>query len=154
MTKEIEAYEHILCWIDGSDETCRMARRATLLEKALGAKLSFLATGTRPSPSDRLNEYSRIEGITFPLPVYLENKTQSCMDQAIVHAQKSGVTNTNRLSRSGNALAAICDIARMEVADLVMIGKPRSKFPLAHLFAPSLPNSLDKRCGLTVLSGA
>ena len=130
-----------------------MARRATFLARALGAKLSFLATDIRPSANVGLNEYSQIEGITFPPPVFLESKTQSSFDQALAHAHTNGVPNTSHLSRSGDALAAICDIARRETADLVMIRKPQSKGLFAHLFAPFLPNKLGSQCGLTVLKG-
>ena len=144
-------FSHVLCWVDGSDEACRAAERAAHLARSLGAGLSFLAIGEEAGRSEGFDEYARIEGMTEPMPPSIKGDVGACLDQAMAIAAKVGVTGARRLTRTGYAAAAICDAARAEGADLVVIRKHRSSL-VERLLGTSVSDAFADGCEFAVLS--
>jgi len=120
------SFSHVLCWVDGSDEACRAAEQAAYLARSLSAGLSFVAVGAEPDRDEGFEEYARIEGVSEPMPPRIESDVSTCLDEAMSIAERIGVTGATRLVRTGNAIAAICDAAHAQNADLVVIRKQRS----------------------------
>lgn len=146
-----EPISHILCWVDGSDEACRAAERAAHLSRSLGAKLSYVAVGTQTGRDDGFDEYARIEGVSEPMPPFLENDAHVCLDQAMSIAAKYGISGTARLVRSGDEVMAVCDVARTQGADLVVVRKRQSSL-IGRLLGASASDTLANGCGFAVLS--
>ena len=108
-------FGHVLCWVDGSEEACRAAERAAHLSLSLGAKLTFLAIGTRPQRSEEFDAYARIERVSAPMPTRIDRNAAACLDQAMVIAAQVGATRTNRLTRTGDAVTAICSLSLIHI---------------------------------------
>ena len=123
-------FGHILCWVDGSDEACRAAERAAHLAKSLGAKLSFLALGDEPGYSKGFEDYAQIEGVIGPMSSSIANNVEACLFQAVSVAADIGVKKAARLVGAGEPASAICDAARTQGADLVVIR--RRKFNIVQ----------------------
>jgi nucleotide-binding universal stress UspA family protein len=144
-------FSHILCWVDGSDEACRAAERAAHLARSLGAKLSYIAVGTRTGRDQGFDEYARIEGVSEPMPPVLKGDVNACLEQAMSIAARIGIAGTARLVLSGNEVMAVCDAARAQDADLVVIRKRKSSL-VERLLGASASDTLANGCGFTVLS--
>ena len=144
-------FSHILCWVDGSDEACRAAERAAYLAKSLGAKLSYLAVGSDTGRDKGFDDYARIEGVSEPMPPILQGEVHACLDQAMSIAAKIGIAGTARLIHSGDEVTAVCDAARAQNADLVVIRKRKSSL-VERLLGASASDTLANGCGLAVLS--
>jgi nucleotide-binding universal stress UspA family protein len=146
-----EPFSHILCWVDGSEEACRAAERAAYLAQSLGAKLSYLAVGTETGRDKGFDAYARIEGVSEPMPPVLKGEVQACLEQAMSIAAKIGIAGTARLVRSGDEVMAVCDAARSQGADLVVIRKRKSSL-VERLLGASASDTLANGCGFAVLS--
>ena len=144
-------FSHVLCWVDGSDEACRAAERAAHLAWSLGAKLSFVAVGHEPEHDEGFEDYARIEGMSAPMSPSIIGDVSACLDQAMAIAAKVGVTGATRLTRTGHAATAICDAARAEGADLVVIRKHRSSL-VERLLGTSVSDAFADGCEFAVLS--
>lgn len=144
-------FSHILCWVDGSDEGCRAAEHAAHLAQSLGAQLSFLTVGTQSDRDPGFDAYARIEGVSEPMPPVLEGDVNACLAQAMSIASHIGVTGTARLVRSGDDVAAVCDAARAQNADLVVIRKRKSSL-VGRLLGASASDTLANGCGFAVLT--
>ncbi|RNF33995.1 universal stress protein [Paracoccus methylarcula] len=144
-------FSHILCWVDGTEESCRSAERATRLARSLNAQLSFLVLGKRLGRSEGFNAYARIEGVSTPMPPVINTAVSACVDQAMRFAAELGLESAACLTRSANPVAAICGVARAEGADLIVLGRRHLKFGKPH-FNTSMLDRLSNRCALTVLS--
>jgi nucleotide-binding universal stress UspA family protein len=144
-------FSHILCWVDGSDEACRAAERAAYLAQNLGAKLSYLAVGTKTGRDPGFEAYARIEGVSEPMPPALRGEVDACLEQAMSVAAKIGIMGTARLVRSGDDVMAVCDAARSQGADLVVIRKRKSSL-VERLLGTSASDTLANGCGFAVLS--
>lgn len=148
---EAAPFNHVLCWVDGSDEACRAAERAARLASSLDAGLSFLAIGEEAGRSEGFEEYARIEGVSEPMPPSIENDVRACLDQAMSIAAQAGVKDAARLVRTGNAATAICEAARAQGTDLVVIRRRRSSL-VERLLGASVPDTLANGCGFAVLT--
>lgn len=148
---ESAPFSHILCWVDGSEEACRAAERAALLAQALGAKLSYLALGSKTAGDTGFEEYARIEGVSDPMPPILNGDVDACLQQAMLIAAKKGITGAERMIRDGDEVSAVCDAARLQDADLVVIRKRKSTL-VDRLLGASASDRLANRCGFAVLS--
>jgi nucleotide-binding universal stress UspA family protein len=146
-----EPFSHILCWVDGSDEACRAAEHAACLARSLGAKLSYLAVGTGAGRDEGFDAYARIEGVSEPMPPVLKGDVHACLEQAMSIAAKIGIAGAARLVRSGDDVMAICDAARTQDADLIVIRKRKSGL-VERLLGASASDTLANRCGFAVLS--
>lgn len=146
-----EPFSHILCWVDGSDEACRAAEHAAHLACRLSAKLSYVAVGTETGRDEGFDEYARIEGVSEPMSPVLQSEVYACLDQAISIAAKIGITGTARLVASGDGVMPVCDAARSQGADLVVIRKRKSSL-VERLLGGSASDTLANGCGLAVLS--
>ncbi|MEH6739953.1 MAG: universal stress protein [Sulfitobacter sp.] len=146
-----EPFSHILCWVDGSAEACRAAEHAAHLSRSLGAKLSYVAIGTQTGRDDGFNEYAQIEGVSEPMSPFLKNDVDACLDQAMSMAVKIGILGTARLVRSGDEVLAVCDAARAQGADLVVIRKRQSSI-IGRLLGASASDTLANGCSFAVLS--
>lgn len=144
-------FGHILCWVDGSDEACRAAEHAARMASCLNADLSFLAIGEDASRSEGFDAYARIEGVSEPMPPSIKNDVRACLDQAMSIAAQAGVKDAARLVRTGNSATAICDAARAQGADLVVIRRHRSSL-VERLFGASVQDTLANGCGFAVLT--
>lgn len=144
-------FHHVLCWVDGSDEACAAAGRAVRLAAELGARLSFLALGAQADHDEGFEAYARIEGISEPLSSVIDPAAAACLDQAIAIAARAGVEGAGRLTRVGDPVEAICDTARIEGADLVVIRKHRAGLA-ERLFGRSVSDALSHQCTFAVLS--
>lgn len=144
-------FTHVLCWVDGSDEACRAAERAARLAKSLDARLSFLALGQSIGRDDGFEAYARIEGVTGASSPMVGASTDACLDQAMKIAARVGVHGATRLTREGNPVSTICDVAQTEGADLVVIRKHRSGL-VDRLLHASVSDALANRCDFAVLS--
>lgn len=144
-------FSHILCWVDGTEESCRSAERATRLAKSLDARLSFLAPGKRLGRSEGFKAYARIEGVSGPMPPVINSSISDCVDRAMRFAAEYGLEPAVRVTSSENPVSAICSAARNDGADLIVLGKRPQKFG-KPLFSSSMLDRLSNRCALTVLS--
>ena len=144
-------FDHVLCWVDGSDEACRAAERAARIASSLDAGLSFLAVGEEAGRSEGFDAYARIEGVSEPMPASVENDVRACLDQAMSIAAQAGLKDATRLIRTGNAATAICDAARAQGADLVVIRRRRSSL-VERLLGASVQDTLANGCGFAVLT--
>lgn len=144
-------FSHILCWVDGTEKSCRSAERAIRLARSLDARLSFLASGKQLRKSEGFDAYARIEGVSGPMPPVVSRTVSDCVDHAMRLAAECGLEGAARLTSSANPLTAICGAARSEGADLIVLGKRHLKFG-KPVFSASLMDRLSNRCALTVLS--
>lgn len=144
-------FSHILCWVDGTEESCLSAERAIRLAKSLDARLSFLAPGKRLGRSEEFVAYARIEGVSGPMPPVINSSISDCVDRAMRFAAEYGLEPGVRVTSSENAVSAICSAARNDGADLIVLGKRQQKFG-KPLFSSSMLDRLSNRCALTVLS--
>jgi len=143
-------FSHVLCWVDGSDEACRAADRAANLAQQIEAKLSFVAVGDVPESDTGFAEYARIEGLSEPMSPVIPGSVRFCLDQAMSIAGKAGLKEATRLVRVGDPVAAICDAARLQDADLVVIRKQRSNL-VEKLIGESIADKLSRRCEFAVM---
>jgi len=154
MMKNVETtgpFSHILCWVDGTEESCNAARYAALLARQLGAEISYLAIGEETGPSDGFTEYARIEGVSEPLPPMVMAGVEACLSQATSIATQEGLHRPRTIVRSGPAPAAICDAAEHQGADLVVFGKHKGGF-LERLFHRPVSYALSSQCEFAVLA--
>ena len=144
-------FGHVLCWVDGSDEACRAAEHAARMASSLDAELSFLAIGEDASRSEGFDAYARIEGVSKPMPPSIENDVRACLDQAMSIAAQAGIGNTAYVVGTGYAAKAICDAARAQGADLVVIRRHRSGL-VEQLLGASVQDTLANGCRFAVLT--
>jgi nucleotide-binding universal stress UspA family protein len=145
------AFSHVLCWVDGSDEACRAAERAALLAQSLGASLSFIAVGQEPEDSRGFEDYARIEGVSEPMSPSIHSDAAACLDQAISIAKGLGVEGAARVIGTGDAVTAICNVAREQNADLVVIRRRQTSL-VERLLGGSMSGRLENGCEFAVLS--
>jgi len=143
-------FTKVLCWVDGSDEACRAAEHATVLAQRIGAELSFVAVGDVPESDEGYSEYARIEGLSEPMPLIIGSDVTACLEQATSIAARMGVKGAKRLTRSGAPVAAICDAARSQDADLVVIRRQRSNL-VERLIGESISEKFSRQCKFAVL---
>jgi nucleotide-binding universal stress UspA family protein len=146
-----EPFAHILCWVDGSYEACRAAELAAYLAQSLGAKLSYVAVGARIGRDEGFEVYAQIEGVSQPIPPFLKGNTHACLEQAMSIAAKIGISGAERLIESGDEVMAVCNAARAQDADLVVIRKRKSTL-IERLQGAAASDTLANRCGFAVLS--
>ena len=144
-------FDHVLCWVDGSDEACRAAEQAARIAASLDAGLSYVAIGEETRHNEGFEAYARIEGVSEPMPPSIENDVRACLGQAMSIAAQAGVKAAARLVRTGNSATAICDAARAQGADLVVIRRYRSSL-VERLLGASVPDTLANGCGFAVLT--
>jgi nucleotide-binding universal stress UspA family protein len=144
-------FSHILCWVDGSAEACRAAEHAAYLALSLGAKLSYVAVGTEKGRDEGFDAYARIEGVSEPMPPLLKGNADACLEQAMSIAARIGISGATRLVESGDEVMAVCDAARAQDADLIVIRKRKSGF-VERLLGASASDTLANRCDFAVLS--
>lgn len=144
-------FSHILCWVDGSEEACRAAEHAASLAQSLGAKLSYLAVGSETGRDKGFDAYARIEGVSEPMPPILKGEVDACLQQAMSIAARIGIAGAARLVQSGDDVVAVCDAARSQGADLVVIRKRKSSL-VERLLGASASDTLANGCGFAVLS--
>ena len=151
MPERSNAFSHILCWVDGSSEACHAARQAAQLAKTLGARLSFVAVGQELTHDEGYEEYARFEGLSEPTPSFIENNALECLGIAMSAAASIGIHGAVRLTRTGNPATAICDAARAQGADLLVIGRRRSR-RIEGWLGRSYVNMFAKGCSFAVLA--
>ncbi|MGJ8530057.1 universal stress protein [Maritalea sp.] len=144
-------FDHILCWVDGSDEACRAAERAAQLARSLEARLTFLAIGKEQGHDEGFADYARIEGGSGPMPPTIENDVDGCLRQAISISTKLGFRNAAHVIATGDASTAICNAALKNEANLVVIRKGKSNL-VERLMGSSVSDRLVDGCGFAVLS--
>ncbi len=144
-------FSHILCWVDGTEESCNAARYAALLAGQLGAEISYLAKGEEMGPSDGFTEYARIEGVSEPLPPMVMAGVEACLSRATSIATEGGLHRPRTIVRAGSATAAICEAARQQGADLVVLGKQKGGF-FERLFQRPVSDALSSQCEFAVLA--
>lgn len=144
-------FSHILCWVDGSAESCRAAERAAHLARSLEATLSYVAVGTEMGRDEGFDAYARIEGVSEPMPPLLNGNAHDCLEQAMSIAARIGISGATRLVESGDAVMAVCDAARAQDADLIVIRKRKSTL-IERLQGGAASDRLTNRCGFAVLS--
>lgn len=149
--RQEEPFSHVLCWVDGSAQACRAAETGAMLARRLNAKISFLAIGDEVRGDRGFEEYARIEGVSAPNPIRMDSKVSACLDQATSIAARVGITRPERLMRTGNAAAAICDAARAQGADLVVMGCHRSNL-VERVLHVTVGDRIEDGCGFAVLS--
>lgn len=143
-------FSRVLCWVDGSDEACRAAEHAALLARRIGAELSFVAVGNVPESDAGYSAYARIEGVSEPMPPIIGSDVTACLEQAMSISARVGVKGATRLTQSGAPIAAICDAARRQNADLVVIRKQRSNL-VERLIGESISEKFSRQCNFAVL---
>ena len=148
---DLAPFSHILAWVDGSETSCRAAERAAQLARSLGAKLSFVAIGTRHARDEGFEDYARIEGVSIPIPLALPGDANACLDSALKIAAGIGVPGAERVVRSGDPTAALCDAARVQGADLVVMGQHPPGL-VGRLLRGSTADQVSQGCGFAVLS--
>lgn len=145
-----KTFSRVLCWVDGSDEACRAAEYAAFLAQRIGAELSFVAVGHVPESDAGYSEYARIEGLSEPMPPIIGSGVTACLEQAVSIAAGVGVKGVTHLTRSGAPIAAICDAARSQDADIVVIRKQRSNL-VERLIGASISEKFSRQCNFAVL---
>lgn len=148
---ETNPFSHILCWVDGSEEGCAAAERAAGRARALDAKLSFLAIGDSFSGDPGFLEYARIEGVSAPAPIIPAGDISACLDQAVSISTRVGVQRPERIFRTGNISTVICEAARTQKADLVVIGHTRPSL-IERILHLSIGNRAGDGCDFAVLT--
>jgi hypothetical protein len=128
-------FAHVLCWVDGSEASCRAAERAARLARALHAELSFLALGTQHARDEGFEAYARLEGVSGPMPPTLPGRASACLDKALSTAAGLGMPNA----------------ARTQGADLVVVGR-RKPGLLGRLLGIADAETSTRGCGFSVLS--
>ncbi len=144
-------FSHVLCWVDGSDEACRAAKRAANLAKSLGANLSFVAIGKTQGYDAGFDEYARLERVSGPMPPLIDPAVDACLRQAISISKKVGVSDAKQIVISGDPTATICEAAKSIGADLVVIGRHEASL-VTRLLGTSVVDTLADRCQFAVLS--
>lgn len=150
-TNEKRSFKHVMCLVDGSEASCRAAEHATQLALALNAQLSFLALGTQHARDEGYDAYARMEGVSDPMPPTLPDNAGACLDIATSIATKLGVQNAERIIRTGDAAVALCDVARLQGADLVVVRRRKPGF-VGLLLGMSDVESTTRGCSFAVLS--
>lgn len=148
---KVAPFGHVLAWVDGSEASCRAGERAAQLAKSLGAKLSFVAIGTRHAHGGGFEDYVRIEGVSIPMPLAVPRDANACLDGALEIAAGLGVPSAERVVRRGDPTAALCEAARMQGADLVVMGRHPSGL-VGRLLGGSTADRVSRGCGFAVLS--
>jgi nucleotide-binding universal stress UspA family protein len=95
--------------------------------------------------------YARIEGVSEPMPPLLNGNAHDCLEQAMSIAARIGISGATRLVESGDAVMAVCDAARAQDADLIVIRKRKSTL-IERLQGGAASDRLTNRCGFAVLS--
>ena len=113
--------------------------------------MSYIAVGTETSRDEGFELYAQIEGVSEPMPPLLTGNAHVCLDQAISIAAKIGISGATRLVESGDEVMAVCDAARAQDVDLVVIRKRKSGL-VDRLLGAAASDTLANRCGFAVLS--
>ncbi len=147
----VAPFGHVLAWVDGSGISCRAAERAAQLARSLGAKPSFIAIGTQHRSDKEFEDDARIEGVSNPMPLEVPGDANACLHVAPGIAARLGMPVAGRVVCSGNPTAALCDVARTQGADLVVLGQ-HPPGPVGWLLGGSTADRVSKGCGFAVLS--
>ena len=148
----VAPFGHVLAWVDGSGISCRAAERAAQLARSLGAKPELhrdrhaaqerqgIRGRRRGSRASRTRCRSRCRATRTPV---------SHVAPGI--AARLGMPVAGRVVCSGNPTAALCDVARTQGADLVVLGQ-HPPGPVGWLLGGSTADRVSKGCGFAVLS--
>jgi nucleotide-binding universal stress UspA family protein len=85
------------------------------------------------------------------MPPTLPGRASACLDKALSTAAGLGMPNAARLVLSGDAAKALCDAARTQGADLVVVGR-RKPGLLGRLLGTADAEPSTRGCGFSVLS--
>ena len=138
---------HILCWVDGSDESCRAADWAARFAQRFGSQITYLALGKRYPHSEGMREFAKIEGVDLTATLNPEPDATACLGTAISIARKAGLDEVGDLVAEGPTHDAICRVADDLRADLVVIGNHRPSL-VERLFG----KDVGAGCSFAVLS--
>jgi nucleotide-binding universal stress UspA family protein len=122
LVEQEASMKNILVATDGSAAAGRAVDLAAQLTTSLGGKLKIVSVvPEHEAPSPDLQELSRAEHQT--LREFLCALSEQCLATARRRAQERGVSDAEVESRTGDVAGSILDIARLDEAEVIVVGK-------------------------------
>ncbi len=115
-------YERILVALDGSTHSASAARAAATLAAKFESELHLLTVVRPVKATGQLRSYLESERVMGESHYVLDAMTDAIMDEARETAASEGVKRVKTATREGKTARTICDYAKGNRIDLIVLG--------------------------------
>ncbi len=115
-------YERILVALDGSEHSARAAQAAAEIAAKFGSELHLLTVVRPVKASAELRSYLESEKVMGESHYVLDAMTDAIIEGARDTATAAGVTRIRTATREGKTARTICDYAKGNRVDLIVLG--------------------------------